>query len=178
MRKLSIPVSSSRQFYSYLLHAHQPLTKGPSLSYPFLCVKLEILKPSCFLFCISMWKDCIKMHSIESRFLTGRNSILFAGTSLCTFQPRHLTDWGSEGVKTMSWCPVVFHWQFPCTPYCHLFTDICFALHKSVKPDLLRYNLPLLFYDFLLEVRKIGIKTHQVSVQTGHNHVQSNKKLI
>ena len=42
------------------------------------------------------------MHSIESRFVTGRNSILFAGMSLCTFQPGHLTEWDSEGVKTMS----------------------------------------------------------------------------
>ena len=41
------------------------------------------------------------MHSTESRFVIGWDSILFAGMSLCTFQPGHLTGWGSEGVKTM-----------------------------------------------------------------------------
>ena len=29
----------------------------------------------------------IKMHSIESRFLTGPSDILFAGVYVCTFQP-------------------------------------------------------------------------------------------
>ena len=41
----------------------------------------------------------MKMHSIESRFVTGPSAILFGGVYVCTFQPRYFTGWDSEGVK-------------------------------------------------------------------------------
>ena len=39
------------------------------------------------------------MHSIDSRFVIGPSNILFASLYVCTFQPRYLKGWGSEGVK-------------------------------------------------------------------------------
>ena len=44
-------------------------------------------------------KDFYQMHNTESSFVTGQSTILFAGMYVCTFQPRNVTGWGSEGVK-------------------------------------------------------------------------------
>ena len=60
---------------------------------------------------MSMWKDYIKMHSTESRFVIGPSNILFAGVYMCTFQPINFTGWGSEGVK-LTTCTVC-RWGHP-----------------------------------------------------------------
>ena len=49
------------------------------------------------------------MNNIESRFDIGPSDILFAGVHVCTFQPRNVTGWSSEGVKQScfqvgKWC--------------------------------------------------------------------------
>ena len=41
-------------------------------------------------------RTCIKMHSTESRLVTGPLSILFAGVYVSIFQPGNFTGWGSE----------------------------------------------------------------------------------
>ena len=40
------------------------------------------------------------MHSTEGRFVIGPSNILFGGVYVCTFQPRNITGWGSEGVNS------------------------------------------------------------------------------
>ena len=60
--------------------------------------KFEIIKA----FSPSAWpheRISVKMHSIESRFVTGPSNILFAGVYVCTFLPGNFTCWGSEGVN-------------------------------------------------------------------------------
>ena len=44
----------------------------------------------------------IKVHSIESRFVTGPSDILFACMYVCTFQPGNFTSWGIERGKLYS----------------------------------------------------------------------------
>ena len=39
------------------------------------------------------------MHSTESRFVTGLETVLFACLYVCTFQPGGFMGWGIEGVK-------------------------------------------------------------------------------
>ena len=46
-------------------------------------------------------KGLYKKHSIKSGFVIGPSNILFAGAYVCTFQPRNVTDWGSEGVNIL-----------------------------------------------------------------------------
>ena len=41
----------------------------------------------------------IKVHSIESKCVTGPSNILFGGGYVCTFDARNFTGWGSEGVN-------------------------------------------------------------------------------
>ena len=60
---------------------------------------------------MSTWKDYIKMHSTESKFVIGPSNILFAGVYMCTFQPINFTGWGSEGVK-LTTCTVC-RWGHP-----------------------------------------------------------------
>ena len=50
-----------------------------------------------------MKKDFYQNHSIEHRFVTGLSIIPFSGVYVCTFQPKNVTGWGSEGVKIL-WC--------------------------------------------------------------------------
>ena len=50
-------------------------------------LSLETLNPSCLLFCTGMWLFCErilmkKMHSTESRCVTGPENTLFAGASV------------------------------------------------------------------------------------------------
>ena len=40
-----------------------------------------------------------KMHSFESKFVTGPSNILFAGVYVCAFQSGKFTGRGSEGVN-------------------------------------------------------------------------------
>ena len=42
------------------------------------------------------------MHNVENRCVTGLSNILFAGVYACSFQPRHFTGWGNEGVNIRS----------------------------------------------------------------------------
>ena len=146
---------------------------------PFCVRNLKSLSHLVFFFALACERIALKCTVLKVDLLY---SILFAGTSLFTFQPGHLTDWGSEGVKTMSWGSGGFPLVVPLYSLLPSFhSHLLSSTQISQTKDLLRYNLPLLFYDllqWLLEVRKIGIKTHQVSIQTGHNHVQSNKKLM
>ena len=44
-------------------------------------------------------KISMKLHSIESRVVTGTSGILFGSVYGCTFEPRNFTCWGSEGVN-------------------------------------------------------------------------------
>ena len=43
----------------------------------------------------------MKTHSIKSRFLHYNQKIFSLQASVCTFKPRKLTGWGSEGVMGM-----------------------------------------------------------------------------
>ena len=61
--------------------------------------KFETLKPFVSFLTLASERTFIKKHSIESRWVTGPENILFAGTSV------HLSSWklyrlGSEGVKS------------------------------------------------------------------------------
>ena len=47
------------------------------------------------------------MHSVKIRFVTGPSNTLFDGVYVCTFQPRNLTCWGSEGVNFATLLKVV-----------------------------------------------------------------------
>ena len=100
----------------------KPFRRGHAVTWKTVS-KISNLKPF-RLFCplrMSTWKDfyqlvsklmfyaqsagtvisgrSIKTHSIESIFVTGPSSILFAGVYVCTFQPVNLTGWSSEGVN-------------------------------------------------------------------------------
>ena len=59
------------------------------------------------LFACARERTSTKMHSIESTFVTGPSNMLFAGVSVCTFQPGNFMSWGSEGVnyKELCWLP-------------------------------------------------------------------------
>ena len=73
--------------------------------------KLETTKVKLFCpLCMSPWKDSIKLHTTESRFVTGPSNILFAGVFVCTFQPGNVTGWGNKAVN----------WETPAeyTVYC------------------------------------------------------------
>ena len=48
----------------------------------------------------------IKMHSTESRFVTGPSNVLFAGVYVYTSQPGNFAGCCSEGVKSASIPPV------------------------------------------------------------------------
>ena len=50
-------------------------------------------------FALACERISIKMQSAESRFLTGLENVLSAGTYACTFQSRTCTGWSSEGLK-------------------------------------------------------------------------------
>ena len=81
-----------------------PFTAMPSVGkWPIKAPNLKPLR----LFAPFPWarqRISIKMHSTESRFVTGPSNILFAGIYVCNFQPRNFTGWGSEGVKTEEAC--------------------------------------------------------------------------
>ena len=56
----------------------------------------------------------IKIHSIESRFVTGPWNILLASLHMCTLQPRDFTSWGCERVNRRTLSITVF-----CEPNVH-----------------------------------------------------------
>ena len=47
------------------------------------------------IFAGALEKTSTKMHSIESKVVTGPSNMLFAGVYVCTFQPGNFTNWGS-----------------------------------------------------------------------------------
>ena len=59
---------------------------------------LKQLRP-CSPFGCARGKICIKLHSTESRFVTGPSNSLFAGMYKRIFQPGNFTGWGSERVQ-------------------------------------------------------------------------------
>ena len=66
--------------------------------------QVPILKPL-KLFYPFAWapkRTFIKIHSIDSGFVTGPSNILSAGAYVCIFEPGNFTGWGSEGVKVSS----------------------------------------------------------------------------
>lgn len=61
----------------------------------------------------------LKIHSIKRRFAIG---LKFAGVRVCTFQPRRVTDWSSEGVNQ--------NWLY--TRYSHTSASMTYAAESQI----------------------------------------------
>lgn len=79
-----------------------PLTAvfaAPSLENNQQSAQFEVLKP--FIPALACERICIQMHNIENNLLWDQITFCLQAC-MCPFQPRKLTSWGSERVKTVS----------------------------------------------------------------------------
>ena len=94
-------------------------------------------------------RNSIKMHSIESRFVTG--PIQFWSVYMCIFQPGNFTGCGSEGVNNYYYWSVLFgsHGCLNCSQLKAIEWSLSVVFHLFVQTPSLPLPLPSLCYRFV-----------------------------